>query len=413
MPTYKYNAADCIGKTTKGIIDANTPAHAAKQLRDSGLYPLKIISLNSTPVPNQHAVPIKRLFTRPGCFNRIPKSTVASILRQLATLLNAGLELEESLQTILEQEGKAPMRTIISQLRDRIREGADLATALVEHPKVFDSTIITMVKAAESSGTLGLVMERLAEHTEQQLTLTRKIQSTLAYPILMLFVGIAVVIFLLTFVIPKVTQIFIDLDHTLPTPTLILLATSAGLQQYWLYILCGIAVVSFGLKRFLTTHYGRMLHHTYILRVPILGSLLRQLAVAKVCRTLGMLVKNGVSLVTALNIVQNVTENVVLEQCIREMNKGVQEGKNLADFMRHSIFFPASATQMVAAGEKSGQLSHMLLVVADDCDNQIKAKLQLITSLIEPIMILLLGGIVGFVVMAIILPIFEMSSLVG
>lgn len=294
-----------------------------------------------------------------------------------------------------------------------MREGSDLASALAEHPQIFDSTVITMIMAAESSGSLGIVMESLADHAEQQLALSRKIKSTLAYPIFMLVVGITVVIFLLTFVIPKVTQIFTDLDHALPTPTLILLTISTALQQYWIYLTSVLAILSLGIKKYVKTHHGKKLYHTCLLHIPFLGSLHQQFAVARLCRTLGMLLNHGVSLVTGLHIVQNIAGNIILEQQIKEMNDGVQEGKSLAEFMHSSIFFPASAAQLVAAGEKSGQLSHMLLVVAADCDNQINTKLQLITSLIEPIMILLLGSIVGVVVMAIILPIFEMSSLVG
>lgn len=413
MPTYRYKAVDEAGKDIKGIIDADTTTQAAKHLRDNGMYPLKLTPLSASSGTKQHTDKLRFAFTHQPFFQRIPKSTVASSIRQLSTLLNAGLELEESLSTMIEQGGKSPMRSVMSQIRDRIREGTGLAAAFAEYPHIFSPTVITMIRAAESSGTLGIVMERLAEHAEQQLALTRKVQGTLAYPVFMLLVGTAVVIFLLTFVIPKVTQIFIDLDRALPTPTQILLTISAILQQYWMYILGGIAAVIIGIKQFIKTPHGKAIHHAHILRVPVLGSLLRMLVVAKVCRTLGMLLKNGVSLVKALDIVKNVAGNVVLEKDILDMNKGVQEGKSLAEYMRQSTIFPTSAAQMIAAGEKSGQLSHMLLVVADDCDNQVNAKLQIITSLMEPVMILLLGGIVGFVVMAIILPIFEMSSLVG
>lgn len=413
MPTYRYKAADETGKCIKGILDADTVAHAAKQLRDHGMYPLKLEKLRASSRAKQHTKAFRFAFTQPTFFQRIPQNTVASSIRQLSTLLNAGLELDESLSAMIEQGGTSPMRSVVSQIRDRIREGSDLASAFAENPHIFSPTFISMVNAAESSGTLGIVMERLAEHAEQQLALTRKVRGTLAYPLLMLLVGIAVVIFLLTFVIPKVTQVFIDLDRVLPTPTQILLLISEVLQQYWIYILSGIAAAYIFIKQFVKTPRGKVLHHTNILRVPVLGSLLRLLFVARVCRTLGMLLKNGVSLVKALDIAKNVAGNVILEKNIQDMNKGVQEGKSLAEYMRQSTIFPTSAAQMVAAGEKSGQLSHMLLTVADDCDNQVNAKLQIITSLMEPVMILLLGGIVGFVVMAIILPIFEMSSLVG
>lgn len=412
MPSFKYKAVNASGRNTKGVIEADNNTHAAKKLRSNGLYPLEIIKFgrSSTKNTKTNASPN---FDISRFFQRIPKSTVASTIRQLATLLNAGLPLEVCLNTMIEQGGKSPMRSVLSQVRDKIREGSGLAVAFSEFPHIFTPTFITMVKAAEASGTLEIVMERLADHAEQQIALSRKVQGTLAYPILMLIVGVGVVIFLLTFVIPKVTQIFLDLDRALPTPTQILLTVSDTLRYNWMYIAATVGLFTLSFRRFIKTPKGKKLHHAQILHVPILGNLLRMMVVGRVCRTLGMLLKNGVSLVEALNIVRNVAGNVILEQNIVDMNKGVQEGKSLTEFMKHSPVFPTTAVQMVAAGEKSGQLAHMLLVVADDCDNQVNAKLQMLTSLMEPVMILVLGGLVGFVVMAIILPIFEMSSLVG
>ena len=412
MPSFRYKAVNTSGRNTKGVIEADNDTHAARILRNKGLYPLKVSSLGKRSSTNKkQKSPFNLDFSR--FFQHIPKSTVASTIRQLATLLNAGLPLEVCLNTMIEQGGKSPMRSVLSQVRDKIREGSGLATAFSEFPHIFNPTFITMIKAAESSGTLEIVMERLAEHAEQQIALKRKVQGTLAYPTLMLIVGLGVVVFLLTFVIPKVTQIFLDLDRALPTPTQILLTISHTLRYNWMYIAGGFGLFVMSYKRFINTPKGKKIHHAQILRVPILGSLLRMMVVGRVCRTLGMLLKNGVTLVESLNIVRSVAGNVILEQNIVDMNKGVQEGKSLAEFMSHSEVFPTTAVQMVAAGEKSGQLAHMLLVVADDCDNQVNAKLQMLTSLMEPVMILILGGLVGFVVMAIILPIFEMSSLVG
>ncbi|MEZ0576920.1 type II secretion system F family protein, partial [Halodesulfovibrio aestuarii] len=403
MPSFTYKAVNASGRNTKGIIEADNENHAAKKLRSKGLYPLDVTSFGRKATKSKKQTSLFNVDTS-RFFQRIPKSTVASTIRQLATLLNAGLPLEVCLNTMIEQGGKSPMRSVLSQIRDKIREGSGLAIAFSEFPHIFTPTFITMVRAAEASGTLEIVMERLADHAEQQIALNRKIQGTLAYPTLMLIVGIGVVIFLLTFVIPKVTQIFLDLDRALPTPTQILLLVSDTLRNNWISIAATLGLFIISFRRFIKTPKGQQLHHAQVLRVPVLGSLLRIMVVGRVCRTLGMLLKNGVSLVESLNIVRNVAGNVILEQNIVDMNKGVQEGKSLAEFMRKSSVFPITAVQMVAAGEKSGQLAHMLLVVADDCDNQVNAKLQLLTSLMEPIMILLLGGLVGFVVMAIILP---------
>ncbi|MCG8530661.1 MAG: type II secretion system F family protein [Desulfovibrionales bacterium] len=419
MATYRYKAMDAAGKNSKGIIEADSEQQAARKVRGQGLYPLSVESLGSA-VSKETSVArgtVKNVgtfsFLLPKARVRVSKSVVASTIRQLSTLLNAGLPLDVCLSTMIEQGGKSAIRSVLSQIRDRIREGADLAAAFGEFPHIFSPTFITMIRAGETSGTLEIVMERLAEHAEQQIALSRKVQGTMAYPVLMLIVGISVVVFLLTFVIPKVTQIFVDLDRALPTATQMLLFVSNGLRNNWMYIVTTLALTIVFAKRYVQTEQGQTVYHTYILRVPLIGGLIRLLVVGRMCRTLGMLLKNGVSLVKALEIVRNVAGNVVLEKNIYDMNKGVQEGRSLAEFMRQSPVFSTSAVQMVAAGEKSGQLAHMLLVVADDCENQVNSKLQVLTSLMEPVMILILGGLVGFVVMAMILPIFEMSSLVG
>lgn len=405
MPTYRYKAVSKTGRNTKGIIEADNESHAARELRNRGVYPVGIFSLGATHV--------KTNFAFPKLFRRIPKSIFASTIRQLATLLNAGLPLEICLNTMIEQSENSPMRSILSQVRDKIREGAGLATAFADFPHIFSPTFLSMIKAAESAGTLESVMERLANHAEQQIALSRKVQGALAYPALMLIVGISVVVFLLTFVLPKVTQIFLDLDRALPTPTQILLNISDMLRYNWMYLVSTAGVLCVTFNHFIKTSYGKKLHHSQVLHIPVAGNLIRLLIVGRACRTLGMLLKNGVPLVESLSIVRNVTGNVILEQSIVDMNKGVQEGKSLAEFMKQSSVFPTTAVQMVAAGEKSGQLSQMLLIVANDCDNQVTTKLQMLTSLMEPVMILILGALVGFIVLAIILPIFEMSSLVG
>lgn len=305
------------------------------------------------------------------------------------------------------------MRSIVSHLRDTIMEGGDLAEGLAAFPHVFSSTFVTMVRAGEASGTLELVVERFAEHIEQQVTLLRKVQSTLAYPLLMLIVGIGVVVFLLTFVIPKVTQIFSDMGKALPLPTQILLAVSDGLRSWWWLFLLLVVAALLGLWRMRRTPGGRRMGDRLLLRLPGIRSLYQPLIVGQMTRTLGMLLKNGVTLVKALTIVQSVADNRLMAEAIQHMVEGVQSGKDLSDFMTDSLVFPALSRQMVAAGERSGQLGEMLLWVAGDCENRVASRLQMVTSLMEPLMILVLGGIVGFVVIAIILPIFEMSSLMG
>ena len=343
----------------------------------------------------------------------VPKTAVAAMARQLATLLHAGLPLDEALASIYAHDDASRMQGIVSRLRDRIMAGGDLADGLAEFPNVFSSTFVTMVRAGEASGTLELVIERFAEHIEQQVALVRKVQATLAYPILMLFVGIGVVIFLLTFVIPKVTQIFSDMGRALPVPTQILLAVSDGIRSGWWIILLLVLCIMIGVWRMRRTEGGKRYAHRLLLLLPGIAGIYRPLIVGHMTRTLGMLLKNGVTLLKALHIVKSVADNKLMAQAVQNMIDGVQAGRDLSEFMNDPLVFPPLSRQMVAAGERSGQLGEMLLWVANDSENRVASRLQVVTSLMEPVMILLLGGIVGFVVIAIILPIFEMSTLAG
>lgn len=410
MPVFRYSAATSSGRQTRGAIDADSKSHAARKLRKKGLYPIEVVREKTKSQRSENGISFERI-TR--LFSGVGKDVVAGAVRQLATLLNAGMPLDNALSAMISKEGGNAIDHILRQILDRIREGGDLAGAFAEHPGAFSSTFVTMVRAGENSGSLGLIMDRMADHMEEQLALSRKVRSTLAYPIVMAVVGIITVIFLLVFVIPKVTQIFTDLQRALPLPTRILIATSEFLQNYWIFLVLGGVGVVFGLRHYCKTAAGKAVLDKAILRLPVFGDLIGRMLVSRFARTLGMLLANGVTLVKSLEIVRSGAGNTVLEKVVKDIAIDVQEGKPLAERMGTSGLFSHTMVQMVAAGEQSGQLEKMLFVVADECDNAVNARLQVVTSLMEPLMILFLGGVVGFVVIAIILPIFEMSNLVG
>ena len=413
MANFCYKAISAKGKTVRGLVEADTERQAIASVREKGLVPLSVESASAS-VANPGMPSSKSSFKKIlESLHPVPKTAVAALARQLATLLHAGLPLDEALASICAHDDASPMQGIVSRLRDRIMAGGDLADGLAEFPNVFSSTFVTMVRAGEASGTLELVIERFAEHIEQQVALVRKVQATLAYPILMLFVGIGVVIFLLTFVIPKVTQIFSDMGRALPVPTQILLAVSDGIRSGWWIILLLVLCIMIGVWRMRRTEGGKRYAHRLLLRLPGIAGIYRPLIVGHMTRTLGMLLKNGVTLLKALHIVKSVADNKLMAQAVQNMIDGVQAGRDLSEFMNDPLVFPPLSRQMVAAGERSGQLGEMLLWVANDSENRVASRLQVVTSLMEPVMILLLGGIVGFVVIAIILPIFEMSTLAG
>lgn len=412
MPIFKYKAANSSGKKKKGIIDASSRVQAGRKLREQGMYPLDITqveskSANSTGFFTQQNTSFKLL-------RSVPREAVAATIRQLATLLNADLPLDKALDAIIQGEGKeTELQRIMTEVRESIREGGDLATAFSKHPRVFNTTFVTMVRAGENSGTLDIVMERLADHIDQQMALRRKVQATMAYPVLMLIVGVCVVVFLLSFVVPKVTEIFFDMERALPLPTRILITASDLIRKSWSILLLITLIVGYSTYRFCKTERGKAKYHSFLLKAPILGDLIRQLSVGRFAKTLGMLLKNGVTLVSALEIGKNVAGNVVMKEVIEKVHHDVQEGKPLTGPLEASGIFEHATVQMIAAGEQSGRLDEMLLIVSNDCENKVNTKLQMLTSLMEPLMILFLGGMVGFVVMAIMLPIFEMSNLVG
>ncbi|WP_458400137.1 type II secretion system F family protein [Mailhella sp.] len=413
MANFSYKAADKAGRTVQGSLEADSRRQAVALLRTRGLIPLEIAAAEASGKTSKpgllHALREK---LRP-----VPRAAVAGMARQLAVLLHAGLPLDEALSSLCadggERGGNARLRHIMARLRDRIREGGDLADGLAEFPSVFSSTFVTMVRAGEASGTLELVIERYADHMDKQVALVRKVQSTLAYPAFMLTVGLGIVLFLLIFVIPKVTQIFTDLDRALPVPTQILIAISDVLRGGWWIILPAFAGAGVLLWQYGRTQRGKRRLHRLWLKTPGIRSLLRPLLLGHMTRTLGMLLKNGVPLLKALQIVQSISDNTLLAESVNAMIEGVQSGRELSSFMTEPLLFPPLARRMVAAGERSGRLAEMLLWVAEDSDSLVASRLQMLTALLEPVMILVLGGLVGFVVIAIILPIFEMSSLVS
>ncbi|WP_319468733.1 type II secretion system F family protein [uncultured Pseudodesulfovibrio sp.] len=410
MPVFKYKAASSGGKKKSDIIDAASRTQAARKLREQGLFPLEITQVKAKGTGNSPSSPKFSL----NQLRRVPRDALASTIRQLATLLNASMPLDKALNAIIKGEGKQDeLQRIMTEVRETVREGGDLATAFSKHPNVFNTTFITMIRAGENSGTLDIVMERLADHIDQQLALRRKVQATMAYPVLMMIVGVCVVIFLLSFVVPKVTEIFFDMERALPTPTRILITVSDLMRKSWdILLLIGLAL-GYGGYKAVKTPKGKAIFDDLLLNTPVLGDLIKQLAVGRFAKTFGMLLKNGVSLVSALEIVKSASGNEAMKAVIEEMHHDVQEGKPLTGPLESSSIFQHATVQMIAAGEQSGRLDELLLIVADDCESKVNSRLQMLTSLMEPVMILILGGMVGFVVLAIMLPIFEMSNLVG
>lgn len=406
MPVFEYKAYNTAGKLVSGVIDADNPSAARLKLRKTGVYTTTLKEAEQAKDRR------KGLRTPITIIKRVKLADLAIMTRQLSTLLGAGLPLVESLTALIDQTSNYTLKKVLSQVRERVNEGSTLADALGEHPKIFSSLYVNMTRAGESSGALEIVLMRLADFTEGQLALKNKLFATLAYPILMLFVGSGVLLFLLTFVIPKVTSIFYETQQALPLPTQILITSSSLLKDTWWLILAGLVFLIVGLRKVNKNERGKAFFDGLKLNLPFFGKLIQKIAIARFTRTFGILLHSGIPVLTSLDIVKTVVNNSVLFKAIEEARNNIREGEAIAPPLNRSGLFPPMVTHMISVGERSGRLEEMLQKISEASENEVQATIQGLTSLLEPVMILFMGSIVGFIVLSILLPIFEMNQLV-
>lgn len=410
MPVFEYAGIDRQRKKAAGIIEAESDKAARTKLRKMGVYP-RILNIEGA----RKKVSLKTEVDLAKFTQRIKTQDVALMTRQLSTLINAGIPLVDSLSALLDQTENPKLKKILSQVREKVTEGTKLSDAMKAHPKVFSDIYVNMVNAGENSGTLDLVLSRLADFTEGQARLKSKIIGAMIYPTLMSVVGVALIIMLMVGVIPKITSIFEDVQATLPLPTQILITVSEGLTKGW--VILGLVVffglVFYGIKRWRQTEKGRLFFDRRALKLPLFGKLNRMVAISRFSRTLGTLLSSGVPLLIALGICRNIVTNVVIRRVIEETARNVQEGASVADPLRRSNEFPPLVTHMIAIGEKTGDLEKMLERVADTYDNQVDNTVSTLTTLLEPIMILVMAGVVAFIVMSVLMPILQLNQLGG
>ena len=408
MPVYEYTALDRAGKNVVGIIDADSNVAARQKLRASGKYPVQIKETTAKAKSESAAG-----FSLPSLFNRITPDDIHALTRQLATLLNAGIPLVGALDALMEQTTSPPLKKIIAQIKESVNEGNSLTVSLTRHPKLFSNIYINMVRAGEASGSLDVVLERLAEFGEHQQALKGRFQAALVYPIFMAIIGTGVLFFLLSFVVPNLTRIFTEMKQVLPLPTTILIWFSDFMRSYWWAILVVIVASIIGIKEFIKSPKGRHIWDTLKLHLPVIGQINRKIALSRFGRTLGSLLQSGVPLITSLQIVRNIVNNVLIGAVIDEAMEDIQAGKSLNLALSRSIWFPPVFRQMVSVGEQSGDLEGMLHKVADSYEREVETRITGMTALIEPIMILFMAAIVGFIVISILLPIFEMNQMIN
>lgn len=406
MAVFEYKGIEVAsGKAVKGYRDADSPKALRALLRREGVL-LTLATEESERKASRNEI---RLL---GFMDRVTSADIAVLTRQLATLVRAGIPLVDAITALAEQVEKDSLIKVLTSVAESLKEGTAFAKALGAHPKVFPPLYVNMVAAGEASGTLETVLERLADFMEGQARLKGKITSALAYPVLMTIVATVLVGVLMVAVVPKVTSIFDSLGRELPWYTSLLITVSDTVSGYWWLILGLIGLVIYVFRRWVSTEAGRRTFDNFKLAVPIFGRLNLLVAIARFARTLATLLASGVPLLGAMDIVKNVLGNVALENVVKDAIGSIREGESIADPLKRSGRFPPMVTHMIAVGEKSGQLEQMLENVSRAYESDVETRIAALTSLLEPLIIVVMGAMVGFIAFAIIMPLVQMNEMV-
>ena len=406
MPIYEYSAINSQGKTSKGSVDAENIRAARQKLRGQSIFPTDI--KEGIAAAQQKSRDVKKYFVS----NRVSTRELAFATRQLATLVGAGLPLVSALQALGEQTDSEVLKRIVVDIKENVEEGTSLAKSLGNFPKSFPRLYINMVAAGEASGTLDAVLTDLASYLESQLELRRKVNSALMYPILMLVLCTGVIIALFVFVIPKIVDIFKKQGAILPLPTRVMLFISDFLVYYWYIPALVITIIFFLSRWYWHQPEGRSNIDRILLKLPIFGKIYLKISTARVARTLGTLLSSGVGLLAGLDITKNIVANVHIVKALEDAQDGVREGRSLAGEFNRSQIFPVMLSHMVAVGEKSGELEQMLDRAAHAYERDVDATLSGLTSLLEPVMLVVVGMIVLTIVISVLMPMTDLINVV-
>lgn len=403
MPVYDYKGLDSAGKAVKGKIDGDNVKIARAKLRRQGIFPTEIAEKKTTPE------------TAKGGFfkfkKRVTVQDLALFTKQLATLVKANVPIVEALAAIADQVENERMKLIITDVKEQVNEGSSLAAALSKYPEIFSTLYANMVKAGEAAGTLDTVLLRLADYTESSVRLKNKIKGSMAYPIVLMTVGILIVSGILVFLIPKITQMFADTEQSLPWITQVVIGISNLLKEQWYLILGTILLFVYIFKKVVATPGGKRRFDRFVMRLPLYGKLTRMISIARFSATLSTLLHGGVPLLAAMDIVKNVVNNTVIQDVLIKARENISEGQTLAAPLRESGEFPPIVTHMISIGEKTGELEAMLNTIAANYDNEVDTTVSAMTQVLEPLLIVTMGLAVGIIVIAILLPILDLNKI--
>ncbi len=404
MPIYEYKGITKTGKNVRATIDADSVRTARAKLKKDGIY---VVDLKDKVKSKQAA---KKRGSSSGSVSVEERATTT---RQLATLLKANIPLVDALAATADQSENATMKEAITDIKNMVNEGLSLNKGLAKYPKIFNNIYVTMCEAGEASGTLDVILLRLAEFTEAENELNSKVKSAMLYPIIMLVFVLVMLSVMFVFVIPKMQVIFESAELKLPWYTEVVIGASGIMVNYWMVILIGMVGTFFFFKSWRASESGSRQWDRIILKMPIVGKLARMIAVSRFTRTLSTLLVGGVPMLQAMDIVKHVVGNSVLSEAIENARNNISEGESVAVPLKRSNQFPPIVTHMITIGEKTGELEHMLTQVSDSFDFQVKTQIGGLTALLEPVMIIMMGLVIGIIVFSIMIPMFEMANLSG
>ena len=406
MAVYEYKGLTAEGKNVKGVRDADSARSLKAALRKEGVM-ITWFAEQAAAEAQRRGVDLSRYFSR------VTIQDLSIFTRQLSTLLKAGIPLVDSLVALADQVENPKLQLVVQQVKQYVNEGGSLGDALAQHPKVFSPLFINMVHAGETSGALDIVLVRLADFMENQARLRNKITSALFYPVMMMIVGTLIVGLVFVFIIPKITKIFDDIKASLPLPTQILIGTSNAIKSYWwLFIIVGVGSW-YLFKKWRNKPEGREKWDAFVLKSPVFGNVMRMVAVSRFTRTLSTLLKSGVPILQSLDIVKNILGNVILVRAVEDARDSIKEGESIAAPLKRSGQFPPMVIHMIQTGERSGQLEEMLSNIADAYDYQVETRLAVLVTLLEPVMIIGMAGVVLVIVLSILLPILKINEFVN
>jgi general secretion pathway protein F len=405
MAAFEYKALDKNGKQKKGVMEGDNGRQVRQRLKEQGLIPVEVIETKS----KQQKSASQGLSFKRG----ISVNDLSLITRQLATLVQAGMPLEECLKAVAEQGEKAHIRSMMMGVRSKVIEGYPLAESFGEYPHVFDDLFCSMVAAGEKSGHLDTVLNRLADYAENRQKMRSKLQQAMIYPIMLTLIAIAVISFLLATVVPKIVDQFVQMGQGLPTVTEILLAASNFVVHWGLLVVVAVVVVIVGVKWLLTKPHLRLAWDKKILRLPVIGKVVRGLNTSRFARTLSICTSSAIPLLDGMKVAADVMSNKYFKQQVLEAADNVREGASLRISLEQTKLFPPMMLHMIASGEQSGELEQMLTRSADNQDRDFESLVNMALGIFEPLLIVFMAGIVLFIVVATLMPIIELNNLVG